>query len=174
MSIIKTARLTLRPLSVPVIDAWLTHDRPAFQRLTGGAIPAGEPVPPLMEDALPPIRDWLHEHEGERPWSWVGVDRDLETAVVAGGLGFGPDERGVVVLGYSVYPRHEGQGYATEFARALVDWAFTQPDVTAVEATIPEGHDASIRVATKAGMQPAGTVEEPEFGHVLLFRIDRP
>ena len=174
MSIITTARLTLRPLTVSIIEAWLSGDQSVFRRLAGGTFPVEHPVPPLMEDALPLIRDRLLADGRERSWSWVGVDDHRQSAVVVGGLGFSPSAQGVVTLGYSVYPEYEGRGYATEFARALVEWAFGHKDVTGVGATIPEWHGASRRVATKAGMHVAGTVAEPEFGQVLLFRIDRP
>lgn len=127
-----------------------------------------------MDDALPYFRSWMLEHLEGDAWSWVGIDRARSEAVVFGGLGFGLDDRGVATLGYSVYPRDEGRGYASEFARALVEWVFREnSDCVAVEATIPVAHLASIRVAEKSGMSAVGTASDPEAGDILIYRIKR-
>ena len=173
-STIETARLSLCPLTVDVIDALLTDNAEAFHKATGGTYPPGSPIPPLMEDAFPYIRSWILEHREDDAWSWVGIDRDRGEAVVFGGLGLGLDDRGVATMGYSVYPRDEGRQYASEFAKALVEWVFREvADCVAVEATIPPGHGASIRVAEKCGMAAVGTATDPEVGEVLVYRLDR-
>jgi RimJ/RimL family protein N-acetyltransferase len=56
-------------------------------------------------------------------------------------------------LGYSFLPRHQGNGYAVEAARALLDWAFTVADVHRVEARLEPRNAASARVAEKLGMR---------------------
>ncbi len=173
-SSLETPRLSLRPLTVEVIDSLIEDNSGAFRVLTGAAYPPGSPIPPLMEDALPYIRSWRLEHPDVDAWSWLGIDRARGEAVVFGGLGFALDDRGVATLGYSVYPRDEGRGYASEFADALVDWAFREiTGCVAVEATIPVGHAASIRVAEKCGMGAVGTSSDPEVGEVLVYRIER-
>jgi len=54
-------------------------------------------------------------------------------------------------LGWMVYDGHEGQGYATEGAAALRDWAFaTLPLDSLVSYTHP-GNDASKAVARRLG-----------------------
>lgn len=127
-----------------------------------------------MDDALPYFRSWMIEHPEADAWSWVGLDRARSDAVVFGGLGFGLNDRRVATLGDSVYPRDEGRGYASEFARALVEWVFREnSDCVAVEATIPVGHLASMRVAEKCGMSAVGTASDPEVGEILIYRVER-
>lgn len=88
-----------------------------------------------------------------------------ETDVVIGDLGFkGPPQKGIVELGYGMEPEYEGQGYMTEAAGVMIEWAFTQRDVTAVEAETAPDNQASQRVLQKLGFQPNGNgVEGPRF-----------
>ena len=58
----------------------------------------------------------------------------------------------MVVLGYGVYPEHEGYGYATEAATLLCRARLADDRVKAVRATIPIGHTTSEKVATGAGL----------------------
>lgn len=53
-------------------------------------------------------------------------------------------------LGWLVYDGHEGQGYATEAAAALRDWAFADGWPTLVSYVDP-GNAGSIRVAGRLG-----------------------
>ncbi|MCB9491577.1 MAG: GNAT family N-acetyltransferase [Dehalococcoidia bacterium] len=71
------------------------------------------------------------------------------------------------------YPSEEGHGYASELASGLVEWALAERGAPAVLATIPPAHHASIRVAERAGLVPAGTAVDAEVGEVLVFRRDR-
>jgi [ribosomal protein S5]-alanine N-acetyltransferase len=73
-----------------------------------------------------------------------------------------------------VLPSEEGKGYATEAARMLIAWAFEQPGVRAVEATIPPWHTASQRVATKCGMTKVGAAHDNEVGEVDVWEIRLP
>ena len=77
-------------------------------------------------------------------------------------------------MGYSIYPAFEGQGYATEAARALAGWALDQPGVTCVRATIPPRHAPSLRVVEKLGMRQVGTVHDDDVGEVLVFELQTP
>jgi RimJ/RimL family protein N-acetyltransferase len=48
----------------------------------------------------------------------------------------------------------QGQGYAAEAARVLVGWLASR-DVREIEAHIHPEHEASARVASRAGFQPS-------------------
>jgi ribosomal-protein-alanine N-acetyltransferase len=61
-------------------------------------------------------------------------------------------------FGFLVQRRHWGQGYATEAARAVVDWALAQPEIWRVWATCDCGNIASVRVLEKAGLTREGTL----------------
>ena len=74
---------------------------------------------------------------------------------VIGDAGFKgkPGSQGMVEIGYSVLPAYRGQGFATEAARALVDWALAQPEVKRIIAECSPDNVASIRILEKLGMQ---------------------
>jgi RimJ/RimL family protein N-acetyltransferase len=55
----------------------------------------------------------------------------------------------------------QGQGYATEAARALVTWLDSR-GVQIIQAHIHPGHAASAAVASRAGLRPSGVVEDGE------------
>lgn len=121
------------------------------------------------------MRDRLRAHADELGWwAWLVVRTDDGVAVGSIGLGGRPNAEGAVVVGYATYPTQGGRGYATEAALALVSWAFAQPDVRRVCATIPAWNTSSLRVAEKLGMLQTGTIWEEELGEeVGLFSVER-
>ena len=62
----------------------------------------------------------------------------------------------------------QGQGIATEAARALVAWLGRQ-SITAVIARIHPGHHASAAIAAAAGLAPTGQVQDGETEWRLLL-----
>jgi [ribosomal protein S5]-alanine N-acetyltransferase len=84
-----------------------------------------------------------------------------------------PDADGVVEVAYSVAPEHQGKGYATETAKALVSYAFSSGKVRTVRAhTLPETN-ASGRVLSKCGFRRVGEVIDPDDGLVWRWERDR-
>jgi RimJ/RimL family protein N-acetyltransferase len=61
-------------------------------------------------------------------------------------------------VGFFVAQRYWGHGYATEAARAVVDWAMSVPTVWRVWATCDCENVASVRVLEKAGLSHEGTL----------------
>ena len=77
-----------------------------------------------------------------------------------------PDAEGAVEIGYGIAPGFEGQGYATEAARLLIEQAFASDRVRRVRAhTLPE-RNASTRVLEKCGFQHCGELIDPVDGPV--------
>ena len=62
--------------------------------------------------------------------------------------------------GYGLEQPYWGKGYMTEAARMLLDWAFSQPDVYAVEAETLSDNAASQGVLEKLDFKPTGTQGE--------------
>lgn len=62
-------------------------------------------------------------------------------------------------IGYVIARPLWGQGYASEAARALVDWAFARPDIFRVWATCDAENLASARVLEKAGLVFEGCIQ---------------
>lgn len=63
-------------------------------------------------------------------------------------------------IGWFIHPDHWGKGYATEAARALLDFAFKQVGVHRVVAFCNANNAASARVMEKLGMQRDGLLRE--------------
>lgn len=161
---LQTARLTLRPMRAgdfPDYAALMASER---ARYMGG---------PFDEKAA-----WgLFCHDAGC-WALFGhgalmMDRQADGDTVGQvGLNAGPlfPE---TELGWLVYEPHEGQGYATEGAMALRDWAFeTLPLDSLVSYTHPENH-ASHNVARRLGAEL--DPEAPRQDHDdVVFRHRRP
>ena len=83
---------------------------------------------------------------------------ERESATVVGDIGFlgAPRADGSIEIGYSVIPDRRGRGYATEAARALVDWALRQPGVTTVVAGCDNSNVPSIRTLERLGFVRTG------------------
>ncbi len=63
-------------------------------------------------------------------------------------------------LGYRLHRRYWGQGLATEGAKALIEWGFTERGVRRVFATAMTVNHASRRVLEKVGLRYVRTFFE--------------
>jgi len=171
---IATDRLILVPFTAAAIQAMIAGDGDALDVATGAAFPRPVEAPPEMADALAFFRDRLIAQPAQLPW-WgrVLVHRESAQAVGIAGFSGPPDERGIVVIGYSVYPAWQRRGIATEAVVTLVQWALQQPGVSRVRATIAPDNIASRRVAERAGMLPIGVTDDDEVGAVEIWQTGR-
>ncbi len=64
-----------------------------------------------------------------------------------------PDEERRAEIGYGFAEEYRNQGYATESARALVDWAFGTNEMDLLVAETANDNLASIKVLEKLGMK---------------------
>lgn len=73
--------------------------------------------------------------------------------------GWDPDFRSART-GYCLRQAAWGHGYATEAARALLEWAFATLDLNRVQAAVDTRNPASARVLEKLGFVREGTLRE--------------
>jgi RimJ/RimL family protein N-acetyltransferase len=83
-----------------------------------------------------------------------------------------PSEDGFVEIAYGIEPKHQGRGFATEAARALMEFARQAEGVRVVRAHTRHGHLASSRVLAKCGFRFVGDVIDPEDGLVQRWETD--
>lgn len=83
-----------------------------------------------------------------------------DTIVGRVGLGRQADEPRVAALWYVVHPDHQGQGFASEAAHAMVGFAFGGLDVHRVFADCDPRNLGSCRVAEKLNMRLEGQLIE--------------
>lgn len=80
---------------------------------------------------------------------------EKHSGMCIGGAGLNPkaDEPTTVTLSYTMAPKAQGRGYATETVLRLVDEAFTRRGVERILGPVFVGNGASRRVLEKAGFQ---------------------
>lgn len=133
-------------------------------------------LPPEGRAQLSPL--WLARVESSpaaHPWIH-GFIIKLPAGDSVGRCGFKgpPDSEGAIEIAYGIDPEHQGQGYATEAAGALVQLALADAEVQRVLAhTLPETN-ASGRVLAKCGFEHVGEVIDPEDGLVWRWEKKRP
>jgi RimJ/RimL family protein N-acetyltransferase len=111
------------------------------------------------------IHNWLrrciedyYEQRGYGPWAVI--KKSSQSLIGYCGLFFYPDVNGrpEIELGYRLAQAAWGQGYATEAAQAVRDFAFNSLGLTRLIAIIDPHNAASLQVAEKAGMKYEGEV----------------
>ncbi|GAB2671730.1 GNAT family N-acetyltransferase [Paenibacillus thermoaerophilus] len=111
--------------------------------------PAGEHIVEYMENLKkdPELFGW---------GVWLVTLAENDQAV--GDIGFKrkPDHQGTVEAGYGILPEMRNKGIATESVRALLNWAFSSPQVKKVVAECDQENMPSIKVLEKLGMQRTG------------------
>ena len=172
---LETPHLTLIAAS-PEQYLALLEDPERFEQLAGHALADGLRGLYTSGDVSPQWIAALRLASGADPWKhgfWV---TERGGAEIIGGAGFKgpPDGDGVVEIAYGIAPSHQGKGYATEAAGALVRFAGADPRVRIVRAhTLPEPN-ASTKVLTKCGFVHIGGVVDPEDGPVWRWERSAP
>ena len=174
VAVISTSRLTLVPWT-PELVLGLVEQPARFAELAG--FPAAEGLRDFFVsgEASPEWLARLRSSSGPDPWRYGFFLVDRESRIVVGTAGFKgpPDRDGVVEIAYATVPAHEGRGFATEAAGALVDFAFASGRVRlAIAHTLPTPN-ASTRVLAKCGFKFAGDVVDPEDGPVWRWERGR-
>ena len=148
---IETARLRLR---IPVAaDAHAIYEAygadPDVTRYLGW-----RPYASLREAETRMTRR-LVELEGGAELSWV-IARRADPALMGLVSLFPAEDQ--AELGYVLARAHWGRGYVPEAARAVVDWALSQPALSRVWAVTDVENRASARVLDKIGMECEGVL----------------
>lgn len=118
----------------------------------------------------------LRALDGPDPWhlGFAVVHPATRTVIGSGGFKGPPNSDGMVEIAYGIVPEHEGRGYATEVARALVAYALRSDTVRLVRAHTLPTPNASTKVLTKCGFDFVGEVIEPDDGLVWRWHLGSP
>ena len=150
-----TARLRLRPFTDADADALYALHSDAHVLRYWDSPPWSEPA--RAERFIAACREMAEDGTGARP----AIDRVSDGAFI-GWIGltrWNPDYRSAS-LGYCLTEAAWGQGYATEGARALLQWAYDTLDLNRVQAEADTRNVASARVLEKMGFVHEGTLRE--------------
>ena len=181
-------RLDLVSLPAELLDALIRGDRATVERLAPFRVPADFPGdgPPATgpADALSGARALLayrlrqiRADPGWLPWSARAVVLRGHPPVMIGYANFhGPPGindlglAGAAEVGYTIFAEHRSQGYATEVARVMLEWARREHGVTEFVSGVTPDNAPSLRVNEKLGFVPTGDVIDGE----RIFRLVLP
>jgi RimJ/RimL family protein N-acetyltransferase len=142
---LETPRLSLRPLGPDDVDAFVAlHADERVNRFVGSY---------TRERALERLRT-IERQWAERGHGLCAVHLK-ETGEFLGRCGlnyWAPFDE--TELGWTLKAQAWGHGYATEAARACLDWGFARLDAAYFTAMIHPANAASIRVAERLGFTP--------------------
>jgi RimJ/RimL family protein N-acetyltransferase len=149
--LLSTERLVLRPVTADDHAALLAHwTQPDVRRFLfdGAALSAAE-VAETIEESI--------GHFAARGFGiWL-----IELGTAAGPVGTAglrPLEESGLEIFYSLAPGAWGHGYATEAARAVVEYGLGPLALPEVLAEVDEGNAASVAVVKRLGMTPYAVV----------------
>jgi len=126
----------------------------------------------LYEEPLSPeqTRDSLARKMAATQWTsegdWLGaavVERASGLTVGDVALHWLSERDRTAEIGFIFDPRWQGNGYATEAARTLIDWAFTAAGIHRVIGRTEARNGASERVLQKLGMRREAHLVENEW-----------
>lgn len=142
--IITTNRLELREFAAEEAELmYELNSDPEVMKYTGD-IPFES-----VEDALKLIVQYeQYDRYGFGRWSVYSRD----TGDFLGWCGLKQHEDGMVDLGYRFFRRHWGNGYASEAARACIDYGFLELKLDEIVGRTAKANLASIRLLEKIGM----------------------
>ena len=104
--------------------------------------------------------------QGEQPRSRAQLAIALAaTGQVIGNVGVRREaaEEPVADMGFELSPMHWGRGYATEAARAMVNWGFGEWGLERIHAHCVSDNLASARVLEKAGLTLEARLRDHQF-----------
>ena len=169
---IQTKNLILAP-HLPRHLGALVRGSKEFENIAGLRVADG-----IREQLLSASLDFLKSIKTAReadPWRFgFGVIHKIDNVLI-GMCGFTapPDSDGVAEIGYGIAPGYQGNGYATEVANALIDFASRDKSVRLLRAHTLAQTNASTRVLEKSGFRKTAETVDPE-NNLPVWRWERP
>ncbi len=177
MTLLRTARLELVPMTVAMVEAVMLGRREDAERLVAARMPARWPNHELVERAFTASLEAIRASPEVRLWGdrvLIARSSGSEARVVGSVVFHGrPGDDGIAEIAYGVEEASQSQGFATEAVQASLAWALDQAGVSAVQAATFAWHRPSLRVIEKVGMSRVGTREHETLGDLLVFERRR-
>lgn len=128
-----------------------------------------------MSEASGDFKARVENGKAPDPWQFGFAIIHRAENVLIGTCGFPgpPDSNGVAEIAYGIAPAYQGRGYATEAAKALIDFAISDPRVKMICAHTLAEESASISVLKKCGLTKVGDAIDSENG-LKVWRWEKP
>lgn len=136
-------------IGVPVAEAWLDDEG---------------------RNLLTYYAHWLTADASRLGWGlWLIILREQRVMIGTAGFKGHPDHAGKIEIGYGIDAAYRRQGYTSEAAQALINWAFNDDQVNFIIAECLTTNIGSMRVLEKLGMTRLNVT-----GAYFNWRLDRP
>lgn len=165
--------VTLRPLRAADAPAWYGYLRdPRVVQDTSFDIHGLADVEALVRTLLAGT-----VHGTDARFAIARTSDDL----LIGTIGLHDPQQGAMELGYDLARAYWGRGIATQATRRVLAWGFEELDLQRIQATVVEGHSASVRVLEKCGFHKEGVLQDyrlcrgalRDFGMYAVLRRNR-
>jgi RimJ/RimL family protein N-acetyltransferase len=171
--VIETQRLELHLLTLGELDAVASGDA------NGLATRISAKVSPEWVDEVRGLAAFRAQQLRERPQDEPWLLRAIVTAHPAasrhaiGYLNFhsGPDEHGMIEIGYTLLPEARGQGYAIEAVRGAFGWATREFGIRHFRASVAPGNERSENLIRKLGFLQTGQQWDERDGLELVYEL---
>ena len=115
-----------------------------------------------VRDFVDMFREWQAE-QPRRRFQLAIVLREGGRLIGNCGIRRKPDNQWEADIGYELAPHHWGHGYATEAARAMVDFGFRDLSLRRISSWCIADNEASARVLERLGFTQEGRLRRNEF-----------
>ena len=162
--ILETDRIILRPMKTSdaeeIFNNWAT-DFDVLKYVRWNA-----------HESINVTREWLafeeENLENSNSYQWAFVNKGNGEIFGSGGLTYA-EERKMFEIGYAIMKKYWNQGFATEFADAMIDFAINCLKQTNIFGKHAKENPASGKVLEKAGFVYYGDVEYSSFDGQRVF-----
>jgi RimJ/RimL family protein N-acetyltransferase len=175
--VIRTERLLLR--------RWREADRQPFAAMNADPAVVEHLQGPMSRERSDDFVDRIEAHWDARGWGLWAVEVP-DVAPFIGYVGLWPADyvtSGMVEVGWRLAREHWGHGYATEAARAALEYGFTTVGLAEIVSFTVPRNERSLRVMERIGLvrDPNGDFDHPrvdpaaypELVRHVLYRLGR-
>lgn len=155
--LLQTDRLTIRMLGHDDVTAF-TH----YRKLSGVARFQDWPMP-YTRDLAHELADEMESLSGPTADRWVQLALETAGGMVGDVAVWLDADSMLAMIGYTLDPDFQGQGYAVEAVEAVIAWLFRRRHVHRIAATIDPRNVASARVLERCGFEYVGTARSAAF-----------
>lgn len=169
---LQTERLFLVIADLPKLEAIVSEDWARLSSLLGGVDIAAHWL--HFPEAMIWMRDYLREHSVELGWwNFLIIHRQDVRLIGTCGYKGPPSFEGEVEIGYEIDEAYQGQGLATDAARALLENALSFDAVKFVSANTLGEKNASNHLLQNLGFQFVGEEVDIEDGIIWCWRKEK-
>lgn len=166
---LETERLIIFPLSHYQLNLYLQTENKLEDALglhQGNRTISPELMEALNETILPSVfssSNYLYST------LWTIVHKERNQMVADFCFKGMPNTAGEIEIGYGTYEEFQGKGFMTEALGAMIEWAFSQPNVKTMLAETDQKNESSHKTLLKNNFKQYKVVDA-----MIWWKLDRP